>query len=278
VRPDTLGVIGLGAIGGSVAWQAARAGVRVIGYSANPKEGVQAARAGAVHEVATNPRTVFQASELVVLAAPPLVNLELLAHWGAVMLERGALLTDVTSVKQPFVALAAKRGLGKVFAGSHPLAGTHEQGFAAARPDRFRQAIVYVTGLPDGEDAAREIADFWTTVCESHVVRLDATTHDTRLALTSHLPQAVASALAVTLARQAGAAAVGPGARDTTRLAAGSVEMWRDLLVLNREAVLAAIEHFERDLGDLRRVLQDGDVPALSEWLGVGARWREELD
>lgn len=278
MRPDTLGVIGLGAIGGSVAWQAARAGVRVIGYSANPKEGVQAARAGAVHEVATNPRTVFQASELVVLAAPPLVNLELLAHWGAVMLERGALLTDVTSVKQPFVALAAKRGLGKVFAGSHPLAGTHEQGFAAARPDRFRQAIVYVTGLPDGEDAAREIADFWTTVCESHVVRLDATTHDTRLALTSHLPQAVASALAVTLARQAGAAAVGPGARDTTRLAAGSVEMWRDLLVLNREAVLAAIEHFERDLGDLRRVLQDGDVPALSEWLGVGARWREELD
>jgi prephenate dehydrogenase len=278
VRPDTLGVVGLGAIGGSVAWQAARAGVRVIGYSANPKEGVQAARAGAVHEVATNPRTVFQASELVVLAAPPLVNLELLAHWGAVMLERGALLTDVTSVKQPFVALAAKRGLGKVFAGSHPLAGTHEQGFAAARPDRFRQAIVYVTGLPDGEDAAREIADFWTTVCESHVVRLDATTHDTRLALTSHLPQAVASALAVTLARQAGAAAVGPGARDTTRLAAGSVEMWRDLLVLNREAVLAAIEHFERDLGDLRRVLQDGDVPALSEWLGVGARWREELD
>ncbi|MEX1051441.1 MAG: prephenate dehydrogenase/arogenate dehydrogenase family protein, partial [Gemmatimonadales bacterium] len=211
-------------------------------------------------------------------AAPPLVNLELLAHWGSVMLERGALLTDVTSVKQPFVALAAKRGLGKVFAGSHPLAGTHEQGFAAARPDRFRQAIVYVTGLPDGEDAAREIADFWTTVFESHVVRLDATTHDTRLALTSHLPQAVASALAVTLARQAGAAAVGPGARDTTRLAAGSVEMWRDLLVLNREAVLAAIEHFERDLGDLRRVLQDGDAPALSEWLGVGARWREELD
>ena len=279
MRPDTLGVIGLGAIGGSVAWRAASAGVRVIGYSNVPREGVTAARLGALHDVATSVRQLVHAADLIVLAAPPGANLDLLARWGEVVVGRGALLTDVTSVKRPIIELATRHGLARCFAGSHPFAGTHVQGFAAARTDLLRGAVVYVTAVPDGEDAAREVADFWESVFEAQVVRLDAAVHDERLARTSHLPQAVASALASALARQSRrGVSFGPGARDMTRLAAGSVDMWRDLLLLNRAAVLDAIEEFECEVGALRRALEDGDPDGLASWLAVGARWRRAMD
>jgi prephenate dehydrogenase len=279
MRPDSLGVIGLGAIGGSVAWQAARAGVRrVIGFSLSPKEGAAAARAGAIHEVATSLRHVLERADLVVFAAPPAATIALLARWGRMLRDRGALMTDVTSVKRPVMAVAARHDLGAAFAGSHPFAGTHAQGFTAARPDLFRNAVVYVTAAAGGDRAAREVADFWEGVCEAQPVRLEADDHDRRMAATSHLPQVVASALAATLARQARhGRTVGPGARDTTRLAAGSIEMWRDLLVLNRDHVLAALDVLEDELGSLRRALADGDADQVAHWLAVGARWRRSV-
>jgi prephenate dehydrogenase len=109
-------------------------------------------------------------------------------------------------------------------------------------------------------------------------VTLDPRAHDQLLAWTSHLPQAAASALAVALAR-AGPSGVtyGTGARDTTRLAASSVEMWRDILLLNREAVLAAMDGLEDQLGGLRQALASANVAALTQWLEAGAAWRRGL-
>jgi hypothetical protein len=138
VRPSSLAVIGLGAIGGSLAWQARRAGVsRVVGYSPSRAEGVQALAASAISELADSPATAARGSDLVVLAVPPRATLDLIGRL-APALEPGAVLTDVCSVKEPVVARAREAGLGNRFAGGHPLAGTHASGFAAARPDRLR--------------------------------------------------------------------------------------------------------------------------------------------
>ena len=279
MRPESLGVIGLGAIGGSVAWQSALAGVRrVIGYSPRPAEAVAAAKAGAITEVATSVRQVTRHAEFVVIAAPPAATLVQLSAVAPDLTERGVFCTDVTSVKLAVVEHATRLGLGRWFAGSHPLAGTHRTGFEAAQPNRFSGAVVYVTPGAAGDDAAREIADFWAGVLGASPVILDPSVHDRLLAWTSHLPQAVASALAVTLARTGPAGMTyGSGARDTTRLAASSVEMWRDILLLNREAVLAAIDGMEDQLGVLRRALASGDVARLSQWLETGAAWRRGL-
>src|SRR5712692_7158884 len=161
MRPDTLGVIGLGAIGGSVAWQAVLAGVpRVIGYSPVPAEGAAAAKAGALTEVATTARQVARHAELLVIAAPPAATLAQLRSVAAEIRSRGALCTDVSSVKHPVVELARSLGLAAHFAGSHPLAGTHRSGFAAARTGVFERAIVYVTPIEEGDRAGREVADF----------------------------------------------------------------------------------------------------------------------
>jgi prephenate dehydrogenase len=281
VRPSSLTVIGLGAIGGSLAWQARLAGIpRVVGVSASRAEGVQALRASAITELADTPAKAVRGAELVVLAVPAQVTLELIGRLHA-LLESGALLTDVCSVKSPVLARATAEGLGDRFVGGHPLAGTHGSGFAAARPDRLRGCVVYIceTGTPGGDQAARRVMSFWEKVLEAQPVLIDAAAHDRQLAWTSHLPQAVASALAKALAdRGLAGVSFGTGARDTTRLAASSPDMWIDILLYNRAAVVEALEATEHSLADLRRLVAAGDADGLRAYLAAAQRFREGLD
>jgi prephenate dehydrogenase len=280
VRPESLGVIGLGAVGGSVAWRAAQAGVRrVIGYSPVPAEAVAALRAGAITEIADRADRAVRLADLVVLAAPPGATLNLLRDLHDLLRDGSTLCTDVTSVKRPIMDLAEGLDLGAAFAGSHPLAGTHESGFAAATPSRLAGALVYVTPLRAGEGAAREIADFWGGVCGANPVLCDAVEHDRIVAWTSHLPQAVASALAGAL-RRAGPRGVtyGSGARDTTRLAASNPALWHDVLLLNRETLLEGLDALESELGHLRRALNTGNGDELLVWLEAARAWRRQVD
>jgi prephenate dehydrogenase len=281
VRPTSLTVIGLGAIGGSLAWQARRAGIpRVVGCSASRAEGVLALRADAITELADSAAKAVRGAELVVLAVPVKATLELIGRLRP-SLEPRALLTDVCSVKVPVLARASAEGLGERFAGGHPLAGTHASGFAAARPDRLRGCVVYVcdTGAPGGDQAARQVMSFWDQVLEAQPVLIDAAAHDRQLAWTSHLPQVVASALAKTLAdRGLAGLSFGSGARDTTRLAASSPDMWLDILLYNRTAVTEALDATEASLAELRRLLAAGDADGLRAYLAAAQRFREGLD
>jgi prephenate dehydrogenase len=281
VHPSSVAVIGLGAIGGSLAWQSRLAGVpRVVGYSPRPAEGIQALKAGAIDELADSPARAAAGSELVILAVPPRATLEMMDSVGAA-LTAGAVLSDVCSVKGPVISHAVRAGLGQRFAGSHPLTGTHESGFAAARPDRLRGCVVYIceSGATDGQWAASIVADFWESTLEASPVRIDAEAHDRQLAWTSHLPQAVACALAKLLADQGlGGVSFGPGARDTTRLAASSPEMWVEILLYNRGPLSEAVRRSEAALAELRRLLEDGDAPALQEYLERARSFRLGLE
>jgi prephenate dehydrogenase len=281
VRPSTLSVIGLGAIGGSLAWQARLAGVpRVVGFSHSRPDAVQALRSSAVTELADSAVKALRGADLVVLAVPARVTLDLIGRLRP-SLEPGAVLTDVCSIKVPVLARASAEGLGDRFAGGHPLAGTHTSGFGAARPDRLRGCVVYVceTGAPGGDQAARRVMHFWEQVLEAQPVLIDPASHDRQLAWTSHLPQAVASILAKTLAdRGLAGVSFGPGARDTTRLAASSPDMWLDILLYNRAEVAEALRATESGLAELRRLLEAGDADGLRAYLAAAQRFREGLD
>lgn len=281
MRPSSLTVIGLGAIGGSLAWQARLAGVpRVVGFAAARADGVQALRADAITELADSAAKAVRGAELVVLAVPAKATLELIGRCGP-WLEAGALLTDVCSVKAPILARAVAEGLGDRFAGGHPLAGTHASGFAAARPDRLRGCVVYVcdSGAPGGDQAARRVMRFWEEVLGAEPVLIEAAAHDRQLAWTSHLPQGVASALAKVLGdRGLAGVSFGSGARDTTRLAASSPDMWLDVLLSNRADVADALQATETALGDLRRLIAAGDADGLRTYLTAAQRFREGLD
>ncbi len=281
MRPSSLAVIGLGAIGGSLAWQARLAGVpRVVGFSPSRADGVDALRAGAVTELADSAPRALRGADFVVLAVPARVTIELIGKLPP-SLEPDAVLTDVCSVKAPVLERAAAANLGDRFAGGHPLAGTHASGFGAARPDRLRGCVVYVceTGAPGGDRAARAVMGFWQRTLEAQPVLIGAEAHDRQLAWTSHLPQAVASALAKVLAdRGLGGVSFGAGARDTTRLAASSPEMWLDILLYNRAAVTEALASAEAGLAELRHLLAAGDADGLRRYLAAAQQFREGLD
>jgi prephenate dehydrogenase len=281
VRPASLTVIGLGAIGGSLAWQACRAGIpRVVGCSTSRSEGVDALRAEAITDLVDSPLKAVRGAELVVLAVPPKATLDLIERLGPA-LAPGAVLTDVCSIKAPVLAQARAVGLADRFAGSHPLAGTHASGFAAARPDRLRGCVVYIceTGAAHGDRAARSVLSFWEEVLEASPVWIDAEAHDRQLAWTSHLPQATASALAKALAdRGIAGVSFGSGARDTTRLAASNPDLWIDILLYNHAAVAEALAATETSLAELRRLIGLGDAAGLREFLAAGQRFREGLD
>ena len=281
VRPHTLGILGLGAIGGSLARQAKLAGVvTVVGWSPEPLERVAAVQQGALDDAPAHAAVVARVADLLVLAGPPAANLTQLETL-APRLRAEALVTDVGSVKRAIVALAERLGFAARFAGSHPLAGTHRKGFEASRADLFRGAVVYVTpcaGL-GGDRAAREVAHFWETVLGANPVTLDAARHDAQLAATSHVPQVVASLLAHFLARQTPTgASLGPGALDTTRLAASDPCLWTEILLMNRDQVLPALRALEEPLGAVERALEAGDGPALTAWLTQAADWRRRVD
>jgi prephenate dehydrogenase len=285
VRPQTLGLIGLGAIGGSIARQVKQPGNRggdgitVIGWSPEPAERALAAQQGALDDAPARAADVARAADLLVLAAPPAANLAqleaLLPH-----LKAGAFVTDVGSVKRGIVARAQRLGIGSRFAGSHPLAGTHRHGFEAARADLFRGAVVYVTPCPGpgGAEAVREIVHFWEEVLGAEPVVLEAALHDAQLAATSHLPQVVASLLADFLAQHAPpGSSFGPGAADTTRLAASEPGMWTEILLMNRDEILPALRSLEESLGTVERALEVGDAPTLTAWLSRAASWRRRV-
>jgi len=280
MRPSHLAVLGLGAIGGSLAWQARLAGIpRVIGYAPERGDAVRALKAAAVDDIAASPERAVAGADLVVLAAPPEAILELLGRLGP-SLAPGALVTDVASIKLPVLARAGRAGLGARFAGSHPFAGTHASGWDGAAPDRFTGAIVYVCPIsPEGDWAAREIMHFWAEVLGAHPVLVSAEVHDRQLAWTSHLPQAVASALAHALAGQPGlqGASYGTGARDTTRLAASPPGLWVDVFLQNREPILQALAAAETDLAALRRLIAAGDRAGLATFLEEAAGFRRAM-
>jgi prephenate dehydrogenase len=281
VRPSSLAVIGLGAIGGSLAWQARLAGIgRVVGYSPSRGDGVAALRASAVSDVADSPLRAVRGAELVVLAVPPGPTLDLIGRLAS-SLEPGAIMTDVCSVKAPVMARAADCGLGDRFAGGHPLAGTHDSGFLAARPDRLVGCVVYIceSASAEGARAARGVMRFWEDVFEAQPILISAEAHDRQLAWTSHLPQAVAYALAKSLAdRRLGGVSYGTGARDTTRLAASSPDMWLDILLQNRDSLVEALSSVEGRVGDLRRLIEAGDRTGLEHFLETAREFRRGLD
>lgn len=280
ILPASLGIIGLGAIGGSIAWRARDAGVRrVVGYSRTPADTIEALKRGAITEAADTPRAAARRADLVVLAAPPAAICQLLgqvAGW----LEPGALATDVASVKQAILSAAVRHGLGDRFAGSHPLAGTHGGGFEAASPTMLQGVVVYVcpTGSIAGEQVARAVAGFWERIAGAATVRIDAGAHDAQLAWTSHLPQAVASVLgSVIAARGLAGVSFGSGVRDATRLAASDPDLWVDILLANAGPVADALAATGREVEDLRHAIASGDAPAVRAVLDRGATFRRGI-
>jgi prephenate dehydrogenase len=207
------------------------------------------------------------------------MTIEMLERLASILVDRPGYCTDVAGVKGPVVAKATELKMDRHFAGSHPLVDLHSTGFGAARPDLLIGRLIYVTPLPGGDVAAAEVADFWKRVVGAEPVLLSAEAHDGTLAWTSHMPQVVASALAVALAKRGPKGVTyGTGAMKATQAAVTNADTWTEIILENRGQVLTALDAVLMETGRLVADIEAGNAARVRRWFESGCRWRERLE
>lgn len=269
-------VAGLGLIGGSLARDLAAQGVRVLGYDRDPAT-LRAAQAEGVVERALGPALEgVEEAEVLVLAVPVTAAEAVLAA-ARPRLGRALLVTDAGSTKRAAIAAAERLGLDDRFVGAHPYAGDHRSGWAASRTGLFAGAPLFLCPAPAARPRAVALAEQLWSAVGARVRLLPAEEHDRLLAWTSHLPQAVSSALGRTL-HAAGITRemLGRGGRDVTRLAASSPEMWTGIALENADHLSAALAQTEAHLRELRLAIEAHDAPRIEALLRQANAWAAE--
>jgi prephenate dehydrogenase len=269
-------IVGVGLLGGSAALaiKAGDARVKIAGVGRRQSSLDAAMEVGAIDSAHLDAGDVVGKTDLVILATPVQA---FAAHLKAIApkLRRGAVVTDVGSTKARVVA-SAERILGKggPFVGSHPMAGSEQKGVQASRADLFTGAACILTPTADTRaSVVRRVEAFWRML-GMRTVRMTPAEHDRTLARISHLPHVLASLLMM-LPKDADLDVAATGFRDTTRLASGDPEMWRDILTTNRKAVLGAIDKLGRDLQGLRNCIAHGDAARIEQFLAASKKRRD---
>jgi prephenate dehydrogenase len=289
VRIEKLVVIGVGLIGAScaLAMRAAGAVGQVVGVGRSEENLRRAVARGVIDRgimLDDDWAREVTGADFVLIAIPVAQYRETLTALGPA-LARGAVITDAGSTKQD-VVLAARETLNDrlpQFVPGHPIAGNERSGADAGDASLYVGRQVILTPLPETSVAAlRRVEEFWTT-CGARVARLDPARHDRIMAAVSHLPHLLAFALVAELASRQDSAEymsnAGSGFRDFTRIAGSSPEMWRDIALANRDALLTELGAYRDALDALMLSIEHGDKAALDAMLGRAAdtrrRWGE---
>ncbi|MBY0523991.1 MAG: prephenate dehydrogenase [Gemmataceae bacterium] len=275
---DTLTIVGVGLIGGSIGLAAKRRGLarRVIGVGRQRGTLDDALAVGAIDIACLDAASAVHQSQVTVFCTPVDRIVE-----QVVALAPGcrpdALLTDAGSTKGTIVGgIEAKLCNGVAFVGSHPLAGSEKRGPLHAKEDLFQNRVTVVTRTPRTSDRALErTMEFWQAL-GSRVRVMTPDEHDRALAMTSHLPHLLASALAGVLPVELYDLAA-TGFRDTTRIAAGDPALWTGIFAQNRQAVLDSLDLLQDRLTQFKQALQTDDQSTLDSLLAEAKRTRDAL-
>ena len=276
-------VFGVGLIGGSfaLALKAAGQAGEIVGFGRTLGSLNQALQLGILDRVGFNVGQEVSNADLVLIATPVGKTAEIMARI-APCLGLQTVVTDGGSTKEDVVA-AARMHFGErigQFVPAHPIAGAENSGALAARADLYRDKQVVLTPLPEnGPQRVARVRSAWEC-CGGLVRELTAAEHDRIFAAVSHLPHLLSFALVHELARREnrdllfGFAA--SGFRDFTRIAASHPEMWRDICLANRAALLEELDRYRAQLDQLRDALQRGDGAALETTFDLARAARRE--
>ena len=273
---ERLAIVGTGLIGTSVALAAGRAGTRSRGFDADPDVLRRAASRGAI-EPASSLAEAVEDAELVVVAVPvgaaPGVVQEALDAAG-----RGTIVTDVASTKRSLAAVEEPR-----FVPGHPVAGGATGGPARAAADLFDAATWFLTPTATSSAESVELVERFVASLGARTVRTDAAAHDRLLALTSHLPHALANLLMLRVAEAAAEddaplAFAGASLREMTRLAGANAAVWSDIFLGNGDEIAAALGGLRASLEELEGALQTGDRERIEATIASAATAHERLE
>ena len=283
---ERLCLIGAGLIGGSLARAAReRGGIarRVVVHSRRPETLARVRELGFADEVEADPARAVEGADGVVLCVP-------VGAYAGVMeriaprLAPGCVLSDAGSTKGSVVRdLQPLLPEGVRLVPAHPMAGTEHSGPDAGFASLFDGRYCILTP-PEGTDpaAVEKVAEMWRR-CGSLVESMDAATHDKVVAIVSHLPHLIAFTICGTAddlaeeTREAVLKFAASGFRDFTRIAASDVDMWRDIFLNNREALLEMLARFTEDAQALARAVRWGDAEFIEDRISRGRRIRRGL-
>jgi len=267
---EQLGLIGCGLMGGSFALALRQAGLvkRIVGYSKSPSTTQRARQMGVIDVQASSALLAVSGADIVLLAIPvsateatfKAIRHSICAH---------TLVMDVGSTKCDVVD-AARRGLGDnlgCFVPCHPITGKEVSGVEHADVNLYRSSRVVLTPTESTSNVQLQKAIALWTALGCHVNSMSPQTHDAAYAAVSHLPHLLAFAMMNGICSQASGKAylelAGPGFRDFTRIAASDPRMWRDILVANRDELLAQSQIFRQSLQTLEQLIATGNGDAL---------------
>ncbi len=286
MRWNKITIVGVGLLGGSLglAVKQRRLAQQVAGYVRREASIQDCERAGAVDYATTDLLAAVWDADLVILCTP-LAQMRSLVEQMLPALKRAAIVTDVGSVKASVVQEVESliEQAGAHFVGSHPMAGAEQIGISAARADLFKCAMCVVTPTKRTRPAAlRQVERFWKSL-GGRLISLTPEVHDALVSRSSHLPHLVACTLAASVLNpkhpKSLAALCATGFRDTTRVASGSPEMWRDIAVANRVPLGQALDDFVRELQRVQEILRRGKAAELERMFQTAKarrdRWRE---
>jgi prephenate dehydrogenase len=279
-----LAVIGVGQIGGSVALAARVAGAvtEVVAWSRTKDKLERAQALGIIDRAAASAAEAARGASLVVLATP-VRSLAGAAAEIAPVLDPSAIVFDVGSVKAAAIAAVEPKLAPGAFVACHPIAGTERVGPDAASPLLFegKRCVICPTAASE-ETTVATIERLWTAM-GAEPVRMEAALHDRVLGAGSHLPHVAAYTLAATLGEVAPDVVEGvrqlptTSLRDTTRVAASSPAMWRDIFLDNREEILPLVDALTKRIAQLRAAIAAVEGAAIEELLAIGKAGRDRL-
>jgi len=274
----SVGIVGVGMMGGSIALAALRAGYSVFLYDRAASEklaGPKFRKALVVNDLAE----LVSNSRLVILATP----IGALAQVGAALSElvgSDHVVSDVASVKQPVAEVLSTALRNRCeYVPAHPMAGSEKSGAEAARDDLFAGAVTLLCPELAAEAASvLLVTRFWEAL-GTRVVLVSAAAHDQLVAVMSHLPHLIAALLVKHVAATDRAALdlCGPGFRDATRIASGATELWADILLSNADAVQEQLRAFKRELEEAMVLLAEKDAKKLQALLDDAKENRDRL-
>jgi prephenate dehydrogenase len=272
-------IVGLGLMGASLglAVRKAHPRAKVIGLS-RTLETIHAARGkGVIHWGSTNLHEVIPQADFVVICTPVHTLASFIAEIDR-FARKGTVVTDVGSAKEDVVNWADRQNFKNIrFVGSHPMAGSHERGLKAARPALYKDALCFVVhGKKTDRRALQRVVYFWKTICRDvHVI--DSKLHDKVVAQVSHLPH-VLSSLLVAGTDTKHLPFVGPGFRDTTRIAKGNPELWHEIIRENRTNIERELKGFKKSIDTFLKDLQADKNERILHLLESAAKKRNKLD
>ena len=287
-RKQTVAILGLGLIGGSLARALRASGFsqRFLGYGYREPSLQRGVELGVIDAFTLDLDEVIEQADILVLCAPTLVAADLLRQ----ILERvqgradSPVITDAASVKGNLLQAARQSWAGEMppqLVLAHPIAGSERSGVDASDPELFRDHRVILTPEEGNDPAAVELVRAMWSSTGAEVVSLSVADHDAVLAATSHLPHVLAYALVDALAQSDTSEDIfrfaAGGFRDFTRIASSDPVMWRDIAIANKDALLNAIDTFSGHLAGLRAAVAAQDAATLHDTFSRAKQARDEF-